>query len=253
MNTIEKKYKSYVGPVDNYDRVGAMQFNLHIALGLRQNNSFLDIGCGSLRAGKLFIPFLLKGNYVGIEPNNWLVEEGIKKEIGNNLIEIKQPEFYNFSNFQLSEINREFDFINAQSIFSHTSIQQINTCLAEVKKVLAPNGLFAATFVQGKENYKGTEWVYPDCVTYTMSKIEKLASLAELNVLKVNWDHPNNQTWFLFYHPYNKINLKKKARNIHSYYKRSFINKHDINLVKRNLLAYKFVQKLNDFRKKHFY
>lgn len=253
MSKTDKKYKSYVGPATNYDKIGAMQFNLHIALGLRQHHSFLDIGCGSLRAGKIFIPFLLKKNYVGIEPNNWLIEEGINNEIGNDLITIKQPKFYNFSNFELSETNRQFDFVNAQSIFSHTSVTQIKTCLKEIKGILTPEGIFAATFVLGSKNYEGTEWVYPDCVTYNHKKIKELAKNAGLAVVKVNWKHPNNQTWFLFYHPGNSKLIKIKVKGIHKFNFRAFINKHDVNLVKQKLIKYKLFQKLNKFRKSFNY
>ena len=49
-------YKGYDGSDDNYDLVGAMQFNLLTALGLREYHKFLDIGCGSLRAGRLSTP-----------------------------------------------------------------------------------------------------------------------------------------------------------------------------------------------------
>ncbi len=39
-----------------------MTFSLMAALGLRQNNSVIDIGCGSLRIARLLIPFLNPGS-----------------------------------------------------------------------------------------------------------------------------------------------------------------------------------------------
>jgi len=87
-------YRAYVGPPDRYDLVAAMTFNLLTTLGLRQHHALLDVGCGSLRIGRLLIPYLNKDKYVGIEPNEWLVREGIRNEIGETLVPIKRPKFF---------------------------------------------------------------------------------------------------------------------------------------------------------------
>src|SRR5712672_377231 len=87
-------YRAYVGPPEDYDLVAAMTFNLLTTLGLRQNHSLLDVGCGSLRVGRLFIPYLNKEKYFGIEPNEWLVQAGIRNEIGKTLLQIKRPKFF---------------------------------------------------------------------------------------------------------------------------------------------------------------
>ena len=51
-------YRAYVGPPEDYDLIAAMTFNLLTTLGLRQHHSLLDVGCGSLRIGRLLIPYL---------------------------------------------------------------------------------------------------------------------------------------------------------------------------------------------------
>ena len=75
-------YRAYVGPPQDYDLIAAMTFNLLTTLGLRQHHSLLDVGCGSLRIGRLLIPYLNRGKYFGIEPAEWLVAEGIRQELG---------------------------------------------------------------------------------------------------------------------------------------------------------------------------
>src|SRR6201998_4239980 len=87
-------YPAYVGPPEEYDLIAAMTFNLLTTLGLRQHHTVLDIGCGSLRVGRLLIPYLNTGNYSGIEPNKWLVDEGIQRETGRDQIRIKRARFY---------------------------------------------------------------------------------------------------------------------------------------------------------------
>src|SRR5919106_5797598 len=112
-------YRSWVGPPQKYDLIAAMQFNVLTCLGLREDHLLLDIGCGSLRAGRLFIPYLLPGRYFGIEPERWLVEEGLRNELGEDILAAKRPTFSTKADFGLSAFEQEFDFLLAHSIFSH--------------------------------------------------------------------------------------------------------------------------------------
>ena len=200
-------HRAFVGPPNKYDLVSAMQFNLLTFLGLRENHFLLDIGCGSLRGGRLFITYLLTGRYFAIEPNQRLIEEGIKNELGGHLIDIKQPVFSNDPNFTLSAFNQKFDFIMAQSIFSHASIPQIRRCLAEAKKVMKPASIFAATFVKGEKNYEGGVWVYPGCVTYTFEFFKSLVEEHGLACKRLEWPHPTAQTWVVIVNPGNEDNI----------------------------------------------
>ena len=69
--------------------MGATQFRLLTTLGLKEQHWLFDFGCGSLRVGRLLIPYLLPGRYYGLEPNRWLIEDGIAHELGSTIIDIK--------------------------------------------------------------------------------------------------------------------------------------------------------------------
>lgn len=202
-----RHYKAYVGPPGSYDLVSAMQFNLMTLLGLREHHTLLDLGCGSLRGGKLFIPFLLPRHYFGIEPEQWLIEEGIRKELGQDLIRIKRPTFSNDRNFTLSVFNEKFDFILAQSIFSHASETQIRRCLSEASKVMKTTSIFAASFLRGEKNYSGNKWVYPWSVTYTLDRMVQLSKEHGLVCKSLDWPHPNLLSWLLIVRPENEHNI----------------------------------------------
>jgi len=209
LNAGDLHYKAYVGPPKKYDLVGAMQFNLLTSFGLRDYHKLLDIGCGSLRSGKMLIPYLRKGNYYGLEPNKWLIEDGIKYELGEEIVSLKSPSFSYSSEFDFQTFNEKFDFLIAQSIFSHASASQINKCMKEVKTVMKQEGLFLATFVLGKNNYFGAEWVYPACVTYKHNYILEIVKRQNLDAIKTKWLHPNGQTWYVIFHPSNKKSICK--------------------------------------------
>lgn len=196
-----RHYRAYVGPPEKYDLVAAMQFNLLTHLGLREFHYLLDVGCGSLRAGRLFIPYLLPGHYYGIEPQAWLIEAGIKNELGREILQIKQPIFSHDSNFNCLHFNQKFDFVVAQSVFSHASQSQIYECLSQVEKCLQPNGVMAATFVEGTIDYQGEDWTYPDCVAYTVKQMKRIAAAIGLTAETIDWLHPNGQRWLLITRP----------------------------------------------------
>jgi len=195
-------YRAFIGPPEIYDICSAMQFNLITFLGLRQDDLLLDIGCGSLCAGKLFIPYLLPGCYFCMEPEQWLIDEGIKNELGKDIINIKAPVFSNDSDFTCSLFNKKFDYILAHSIFSHTSQAQIKRCLSQVKECMKPSSIFAATFWMGKDDYTGDKWEYSTCVTYTLERIVQLCLEHGLICEPIDWPHPT-QKWVLIARPEN--------------------------------------------------
>lgn len=203
----DRHYRAFVGPPMNYDLASAMQFNLLTSLSMREHHTLLDIGCGSLRGGRLSIMYLLSGRYFGIEPEEWLVEKGIKAEVGSDLIALKKPTFSNESGFRLSMFGHSFDYLVAQSIFSHASARQITCCLKEARKVMTPTSIFAATFVVGNEDYKGADWVYPGCVTFTQATVMRMVEEQGLACVPTIWPHVYEQTWFVITDPKNLDNV----------------------------------------------
>ncbi|MBA3831209.1 MAG: sulfatase-like hydrolase/transferase [Chthoniobacterales bacterium] len=197
----DSHYRAFVGPPDRYDLVAAMTFNLLTTLGLRQNHSLLDLGCGSLRVGRVLIPYLNRGKYFGLEPNEWLVQDGIRNEIGETLLRIKRPRFlFTDSPLRLQEVSNVFDFAIAQSIFSHCGLDLIAAWLGAIAKKLASTGALVATFFSGDKDSTKAGWTYPGCVTYKPDTLERLASGAGLRFEVLDWRHPR-QTWALFAPP----------------------------------------------------
>jgi len=193
----EEHYRAFVGPPADYDLISAMVFNLLTCMGLRQHHKVLDIGCGSLRVGRLLIPYLNTNNYFGIEPNKWLVDDGINNEIGKELIKIKQPTFSFCSSMQEFSEPLNLDYVIAQSIFSHCGKNLIYEWISQVSSHMKYSGVLAATFIRDKNDFDGDGWVYPNCVKFKTETMAEIATDLNLNFDILDWAHPR-QTWVLF-------------------------------------------------------
>ena len=196
----EAHYRAYVGPPSQYDLMGAMQFRLLSSLGLREFHKVLDFGCGSLRAGRMLIAYLQPECYYGVEPNRWLVDDAIERQLGQDIIRLKSPRISDSRDFSMPFRDVEFDFILAQSVFSHTGLDLMARILAEFVQGLSPTGIVAATFSATKAaahtGVPSAGWVYPKCVRYQTATIIEAAEKVGLAVVEIPFFHPR-QRWFL--------------------------------------------------------
>ena len=62
--------------------------------GLDEDSSVLDYGCGGLRLGKSVIEFVDTNKYVGVDISDFFYTEGIKKYLGEKLVNDKKPKFF---------------------------------------------------------------------------------------------------------------------------------------------------------------
>lgn len=215
LGLVPPKYQSYVGLGRDFELIGWTQFEHLKHWGLAGHHYLLDIGCGSLRGGRFAIKLMAPGHYYGIDPNQWLIEEGIKHELGRRLFDAKQPIFSNDPDFNLSLFGRQFDFLMAQSIFSHTSQAQMRKIFSEAAMVMHDRSIFLATYVPGESDYTGDEWSYPDGVTFTLDRMKRFAAANGLECVPGNWFHPKQQ-WLVFYRLSNAEFVAERLRFAYS-------------------------------------
>jgi cyclopropane fatty-acyl-phospholipid synthase-like methyltransferase len=193
---IDKRYRAYTGPADKYDKLGALQFNILTSLGLRENHLLLDIGCGSLSAGRFFIVYLNLAHYYGVEPLKWLVEEGLKNELGKDIFNTKQPSFLYSDKFDFYKFGKKFDYIIAHSIFTHSSKTQIEKCIKEASKVMKNSSIFIATYIEGYD-YEGQDWIHNGFATYSRDFMIEVFEKNSISPKILNLKHPLNQKLIL--------------------------------------------------------
>ena len=129
----------------HWEYLGQLQFDYLVARGLQPHHDFLDVGCGPLRAGVLFIAYLDKGKYAGVDTRDDVLEASRVVELRRAGVEDKAPALLATETFEFGKLGRTFDYAIAQSVFTHLSLNSITRCLVEMGKVLKPDGRFYAT------------------------------------------------------------------------------------------------------------
>jgi SAM-dependent methyltransferase len=136
-------------------KIGQMQFDYLVAHGLKPGDRVLEIGCGDLRAGRLFIDYLDTGNYYGIDisPDVLLAAQNTLSQAG---LQPKLPHLTLVRDLTFAFLPAgHFTVVHAHSVFSHSPVSVIGECLAHVGRVMAPGAFFDFTFdrTDGKEHH----------------------------------------------------------------------------------------------------
>lgn len=180
-----------------WDTVGPLQFEFLKGEGLKPSSTLLDIGCGTLRGGRFFIPYLDTGNYTGTD----MSEEGLKaahKLIRRDGLSGRCPNLIHVpdGNFRFEGI-RHHDFLLAQSVFTHLHEPMIDECFANVRKVMGPGSRFCFTFNEATQ----TNWIGVKDFAYPFAFFADLGAKHGLKIESVSerYPHPTGQRMAVAY------------------------------------------------------
>ncbi|MBT2509525.1 MULTISPECIES: class I SAM-dependent methyltransferase [Streptomyces] len=154
---------------ERWNAIGQMQFDYLVGHGLRPQHRMLEIGCGNLRAGRLFIDHLEPGHYYGIDISPDILVAA-KKTLVQYGLQDKLPYLTITDDLTFDFLpDAYFDVVHAHSVFSHSPLHVIEECFAHVGRVLAPGGHFDFTFdrTEGAEHHVLREDFYYRTETLT--------------------------------------------------------------------------------------
>lgn len=174
----------------------------------------------------MLISYLRTGNYFGVEPEQWLVNEGLKKELGDSIREVKRPSFRFVSDFSLQGFDTEFDFVVAQSVFSHTLPELLRLGLRNIAGSLAPSGKLLATWNEAAPGKGGTStgpagsilpngWIHKGVHAYPWESMQGHLRDSGLVGRRLRWPHPR-QSWFVASRPEDEASIDELSRAIRS-------------------------------------
>jgi SAM-dependent methyltransferase len=180
---VNAEASSYVGT--NAEE-GIAQLAVLMWHGCRPDHKVLEVGCGALVAGYPVIQYLQSGNYCGIDPNRWLIEDSLKIPQVWQAVTNKRARFDYNADFQASMFDMKFDYVLSHSILSHAAHWQWRPFLQNIDRCLKAGSIVLASlhFTEGNEfgdqGYSGTEldyneWVYPGISYFRKETIFNLA------------------------------------------------------------------------------
>ena len=194
-----------------WEELGQLQQTFLTEQGLMPHHRFIDIGCGSLRAGVPLTRYLDPDRYYGIDLSEDLLEAGYKCEIVPEKLDGKLPRNHLVASddFDLSSFGARFDYGIAQSVFSHTPVEVLSRCLDRIAPHFVTGGRFYATYFERPEDAPvndallhtpGGVVTYPDRDPYDVTPQNLRAATTEDWDLTIigNWDHPKDQRMALF-------------------------------------------------------
>lgn len=193
-----------------YDTIGAAQFALlTLFFGLREHHKLLEVGAGSLRAGRLLIQYLAPDNYCGVEPLAEAIEQGLEHEVGRELTDRKRPRFHHGTDFDFGSFGETFDYALSYSVFTHlppTQLPRLFERLAEVsheKTIL----LATAAFCDGDDEriVDPERWTDRPINIYSAARLQDAAARAGFAGRRIGHVF---QDWFVAFRDDNEVAIR---------------------------------------------
>ncbi len=203
------KHRQVIGGM--WEELGALQKRFLLDQGLKPHHRFIDMGCGSLRAGVPLTDYLDANRYYGVDISVDLLDAGYEREIIPSGLQSKLPRDHLAANadFDATGFGVQFDYGIAQSVFSHMPVSQLTACLNALKPVYAEGGRFYATYFERPADaapdaplphQPGGVVTYPDRDPFDTTR-EALSAATPAGwrlIIVDHWDHPRDQRMALF-------------------------------------------------------
>lgn len=146
---VERDPQGAVG--SQWEELGQLQIEYMLAQGMKPEHRLLDFGCGTLRAGRHFIRYLDAGRYTGVDLSLGALEYG-KSLVAEEGLADKHPRL--IQNTDIATVSygaASFDFIMAQSVFTHLRLPEIGECLKSFASVMHPGTRLFFTYNEAPE------------------------------------------------------------------------------------------------------
>jgi len=195
-----------------WEQMGQQQFDYMCAAGLQPDHRLLDLGCGCLRGGLHFIAYLQAGHYYGIDLSQELMDTGYDIELGKAGLQQKMPRsnLACTDGFDASGFGVAFDYVLAQSVFTHLTLNHLRLSLIRLQSVTTVGAQFFATVFTAPDtetwgapllHNPGGITTHPDRDPYHYCETDIAYATHKLpwKLRQVeNWDHPRNQKMAVF-------------------------------------------------------
>ena len=185
-----------------WNELADLQFDFMKGQGLRPEHYVLDVGCGSLRGGTRFIPYLEPGRYYGLDSNSELIAAGIEIELARLGVDPARAEFIVNDSFDLTAAPVRFDYALAEELFTQLSLNAVARCVAMVVRKLQDHGRFYVSYYENPEAEHFRPIIHPSGITtypdaypyhYDFKTLARVAEAVGARAERIgHWGHPRD-------------------------------------------------------------
>lgn len=182
-----------------WEEIGQLQLDFLREQGLQPGDRFLDVGCGSLRAGRRLVEYLHPAHYYGIDINHDVLKAGYDHELDDAGRERLPTANLRATDRFDCDFGVSFDMAIAQSVFTHITLNRIRLCLHRVAQVVRPGGTLFATFNEFGPKFpidgtRGGKYTERNVFWYYRRDIRWAASQTPWDFDYIgDWGHPRGQ------------------------------------------------------------
>jgi len=198
-------HRNIVGAM--WEQMGQLQIEFLKSQGLQPEHKFLDVGCGSLRAGVKIIPYLEKNHYYGIDVEKQLLDKGYGTELRLAGIQdrLRRENLYCSRLFKHQRLeDGVIDFGICNSVMTHLPLNFLRICLENTSRYFRVGGKLFMTFFELPESERfSDDWTNPkgikttgfrDPYHYYASDMLHAAERTPWSARYIgDWDHPRGQ------------------------------------------------------------
>jgi ubiquinone/menaquinone biosynthesis C-methylase UbiE len=170
--------------------IGKFQFDYLLQHGLQPSHKVLEIGCGNLRAGWRIISHVQPGNYIGVDISPHILLAA-QKTVAEFRLQDKVPYLVFLADMRFEFLpDCYFDVIHAHSVFTHCSRDVIELCLANIGRIMKPQGFFDFTFFASDKRADGAYDITNEDFYYPTSEMLALVRSRGFEANQMDdWDY----------------------------------------------------------------
>jgi cyclopropane fatty-acyl-phospholipid synthase-like methyltransferase len=178
-----------------WDEFGDWQLDSLKSIGLKPDHRLLDFGCGALRLGLSAIEYLDDGRYFGIDALPAYISAGHRLASMAGIR--KRYSLLASRDFELDHFGVQFDYGNAQSVFTHLSGDECDRAMAALRRVMKPGSIFFFTYLIGTPLTQGMFYAgFQPMRRFAMNDQDFFANLAQRHGAtfeRLQIEHPTGQ------------------------------------------------------------
>ena len=208
-------YRHSVGAfsVRDYERLAVSEHQLLFELGVFEavnTVTMLELGCGTLRLGRLAMNLLLPTRYHCIEPNKESLSKVIHYELGWDVLLRKRPQIVHNTAFRAPANASTYRVILAQSIFTHTAADMLASALDQLMPTLIPGGILIASLFTdedrssriGANAFSVSGWMWhgtqASFAWFPLQRLRQQTRSLGYKTAVVPFSHQHQQSWIAF-------------------------------------------------------